>query len=613
MEIAQEVVKNNNFNFSENVLNDYIITNYVKFIDEIKTRNILPLSGKNNKYSDDAWDLSNLTLNNKTAIISFPDINPSFKGYIKAYCIGQLLLNQKKISGIQNSIRTLKRMFFYMESKGLFNINLLNIKLIKEFVVDNLKDTTNQNQVRFITEIKQFLFFLNANMNCEFNIVEINELISSYSLAVKKESLSGKTEDIGEDYFNSFLSASIKTLNDKSISNKLRLTAGLYIILSQTGLRIGEILSLEADAMYKLKEGVYYLKYKTFKKVKGNKNYSNEITYVNKLTYHTYKVCEILSKNDRENLNLDFVFIFSKNIQNYPIVPNYFNSHYGNPYFVHLDKYFQTVYDKEIKKQGVTTKKYVRKINGVEKTYYLLRPKNHQFRVHVCTSLYEQGVPLIYIQKFMSHLTEQMTAYYVRPKKNNQENYEFSSKVLKDLVTNQAKPIGNDKGMVEKIQKFIKENNYNIETDLDTIVEKLSSHIAVRQKTGGVCIKSSVFRDCSNETASNEFYCAYGVCPNLFSFYYMINITFRKVQELEENIRINEKRNLIKQCQKDRNMLYALVNSRLKLEYEDLKERIQKEGKENILNKYPELEDVLNNQKRIEEVICTYENDRKYN
>lgn len=96
MEIAQEVVKNNNFNFSENVLNDYIITNYVKFIDEIKTRNILPLSGINNKYSDDAWDLSNLTLNNKTAIISFSDINPSFKGYIKAYCIGQLLLNQKK-------------------------------------------------------------------------------------------------------------------------------------------------------------------------------------------------------------------------------------------------------------------------------------------------------------------------------------------------------------------------------------------------------------------------------------------------------------------------------------------------------------------------------------
>lgn len=56
----------------------------------------------------------------------------------------------------------------------------------------------------------------------------------------------------------------------------------------------------------------------------------------------------------------------------------------------------------------------------------------------------------------MSHLTEQMTAYYVRPKKNNQENYEFSSKVLKDLVTNQAKPIGNDKGMVEKYRSLLK-------------------------------------------------------------------------------------------------------------------------------------------------------------
>lgn len=95
MEIAQGVVKNIDFDFSKNILNDYIITDYVKFIDEIKTQNILPLSGVNNKYSDDVWDLSNLTLNNKTATINFSDINPSFEDYIKAYCIGQLLLNQK--------------------------------------------------------------------------------------------------------------------------------------------------------------------------------------------------------------------------------------------------------------------------------------------------------------------------------------------------------------------------------------------------------------------------------------------------------------------------------------------------------------------------------------
>lgn len=277
MEIAQGVVKNIDFDFSKNILNDYIITDYVKFIDEIKTQNILPLSGVNNKYSDDVWDLSNLTLNNKTATINFSDINPSFEDYIKAYCIGQLLLNQKKISGIQSSIRTLKRMLFYMESKGLFNINLLNIKLIKEFVEDNLKTTCNKNQAAFITEIKQFLFFLNANMNCEFNIVGIDELISSYSLAVKKESLTGKTEDIEKDYFNSFLSASIKTLNDKSAALQFRLMAGLYIILSQTGLRIGEVLALEADAMSMVKEDIYYLKYKTFKKVKGNGSVKNYV------------------------------------------------------------------------------------------------------------------------------------------------------------------------------------------------------------------------------------------------------------------------------------------------------------------------------------------------
>lgn len=84
----------------------------------------------------------------------------------------------------------------------------------------------------------------------------------------------------------------------------------------------------------------------------------------------------------------------------------------------------------------------------------------------------------------MAHLSCEMEGYYVRPtKKNPQEDINFSLDVLKQIVSGETNLLGGASGLIEKINQFISENNYNVATDLDEICEKLSAKIPIRQKT----------------------------------------------------------------------------------------------------------------------------------
>jgi len=225
---------------------------------------------------------------------------------------------------------------------------------------------------------------------------------------------------------------------------------------------------------------------------------------------------------------------------------------------IHIDKHLKTLDVEPQQTVGLQTSVIdksmkgalsIRKINATTLTF----PTTQQFRVHVCTDLYHKGVPLQYVQKFMGHLSHEMQGYYVRPKNQIQENVEFSKRTLQNILSGRVTLLGsNSNDLTSKIQDFVEENHFNVQKDLDTIVNSLLNKIPIRQKMGGVCIKSSILRDCSVDAKTNEFYCAYGVCPNVFHFFYNIDISYRKAKELSQSIAINNSNGFIKQTQKEK-------------------------------------------------------------
>ena len=134
-------------------------------------------------------------------------------------------------------------------------------------------------------------------------------------------------------------------------------------------------------------------------------------------------------------------------------------------------------------------------------------------------------------------------------------------------------------------------------------VEKLAKEIPIRVKTGGVCIKSSRFRECSKDARTDEFYCAYGVCPNIYTFYYMADISYKQVKELSEAIEINRRKGCIKQVQKNINMLHTILSNKLIPQIEELKRTITEKGLDFVLMNHPHIEMVVYKLNDIEKEI----------
>lgn len=111
--------------------------------------------------------------------------------------------------------------------------------------------------------------------------------------------------------------------------------------------------------------------------------------------------------------------------------------------FRYFNKYFNTITDEKIEADGIKSFKLQRSGKYVKYISFT------QMRVHVCTELYRKGCPLEYIEKFMSHLSAEMTGYYIRPRNTVQENLAESTKILKDIVTKEALPIGPTKGSLK--------------------------------------------------------------------------------------------------------------------------------------------------------------------
>lgn len=570
------------------------VSNIESFIKQVKEKNKLPLHGVDICFFDDLWDFTsvkNINMDNVYFRFNFSKAPGVFKNILKEFVLILLLENHDKINAIYTKFISVSSFLSYAENNNIFKLDDITVDFLEKWTktLNNLKITT---QYGYQNILKSFFLFYNASYQELFSKSHFEVLDNIDEKYYKAVQLDRKTPSIPEDFFDNTLSAAIKTMNDSKEKSFFRGMSAMLVILSQTGLRSGELFALKAGCLktinaYKDKN-IYYLEYETWKKHRGNASVSVEITYVNELTKQAYDLLMVLYSEKRKTFELPYLFLDMKGLHeksSFPITPSRSSSLFKE-LFRYYNRYFTTILSSPSTDRKLPTAQYKTGHGNIE---YIIKPSCMQFRVHMCTSLYEKGVPIEYIERFMSHLSNSMTCYYVRPHNTVQEDMDIAINTLKEIVTGQVKPLGTGKGLIEKINEFIRANNYNVEKDLETICSKLAQNIPIRIKTGGVCIKSSKWRECSKDSLTNEFYCAYGVCPNIYTFYYMVDVAYQQALDLVECIQINQRHNHIKQIQKEKNMLHTILESKLIPQICDLKERIENIGVEKIIYQHPNI------------------------
>ena len=117
----------------------------------------------------------------------------------------------------------------------------------------------------------------------------------------------------------------------------------------------------------------------------------------------------------------------------------------------------------------------------------------------------------------------------------------------------------------------------------------------IRAKLGGICIKSSMLRDCNKDAKTDEFFCAYGVCSNHFHVFYMADITYERYLTLKNTYTYNKNNNFLRQAEKEKFKILNTIKDSLLPELDEVKNEVLSKGEEAIKENYPQLTFIIEN------------------
>ena len=568
----------------------------------IKQQNKLPFFNCEIYFSDDVWDFSTTKKVNVPDIkfkINFRNVPDCYADAVRFYAFIELSRGSIKVQSITEQIKTIARFLRRQFALGFTLVEDITLHAVESYFqqfTSQLAFSNNADAIRkFLIDYKTLIHPCCLDQD----ILDYLQYKNIDALRIEREA--SKLPDIPANYFNKLLDVTLQVIKSSDPDDqRFHHIANMLLLLMQTGLRIGELCALTTDCLRVIEfngKRLVQLEYTTWKRERGTNVSSRVITSANELA--EFAITNLITElhDVREKVGTSYLLVDPTKERSYPIPGELFAGKELKMYYLYIDKYIKTVNVDEGTYPGLRRTK-VTSFMGETKRYrnlYITHPVTEQYRVHVCTELYASGVSLEYIAKYMGHLSAQMKGYYVRPKSHEQENTAYSRSVLSKIVTGDIEPLGGKESLVQKINEFIEANNFNVSTDLDVIVEELMKKVPIRQKAGGVCIKSSMLRDCSVDAETNEFYCAYNVCPNIYHFFYMADYTYQQANDLNQSIDLNTKHGFLRQAEKDRNMLRTLSKQKLIPELDSLKKYIARDGAEAVLSQYPNLLYIIHN------------------
>lgn len=544
-------------------------------------------------FEDDLWDFYPYqnTGNHGLLRISYSSIKcPFIKDSLKFYCI-YLLSIRKKPQSICLYVRLIKSVIDKLNVLTIEKLNSLSSEDIIEII--NLRDSNINYKKQIYFCISDYFGFLKNNYD-EYDGSIDTKKIESINKNIKAAPIDNRHPLIPWKYFNTILNKSISVYKNKKEPLKYRMMAALIVILSQTGLRIIDALSLTKNCIEECSapDGtkIHLISYVSHKPSKVDTIISLKC-FCNDICYQAIKTLIMLNALTN-NQNNDLLF-------NPDIGSN--NTKYRN-YVVRLYNSFMVKYlFEEVNKQweGLDCKPlYVNKKGNIDNTNYIVGtvPTFHSFRVNVCTMLTESKMfSKTFIRHYMGHLSNEMDNYYSRPKDLTPDINYVSAKALNAIIMDDVIPLGgrNDGNALHlNVIDFIKKNRINImKEDPISLLQRFKGHLSFRALKGGCCIKI-IDEDtpCYLNGNKNQLNCAYGVCGNIYHFFYNLPETMAEFRmsvvsytnavmlhrDADAERELNRSNYFANRAQEELTQLQELLlnNPQLESEYPELKETI---------------------------------------
>lgn len=594
----------------------------VQITSKFKKIRFIPLSGGNLDYESDRWDFKEYCLINDThAALKFDNVPDPFKDLCKDYILLLILNGGIKVSSLYAEFIQLRPFLRFLYDRGLTSIENIDDSDVEKYLFS--KNVSERSFTKHQLTIKKFLQFYDAEHHTEIFTPGMDKLCTRIEgKKLKPLIVANRRKAIPDEYFNKLLALLIKIIDDESESVNNRVYAAMLIIDSQTGLRASELSLLENNSVEEIDidgEKARMIHYKIIKTAKGNFGYTDNITYINDLSFKAYNLVSTLLDDIRKERNTNYLFCpkgvsiparsstyvdFLKRlcIKNHAVLGS-------------TDKKYKDIFD------GSTTKStiihcwcndnpnrapYLENFDDNQEFYY---PFVHQFRNTVVTGLLNRGIQLEFIRRYMGHLTEEMTSAYAESYDTKmQENLSVSESALNTIVNGDAKLLGANAGkLTEGIDRWIESNELNVSTNLDEIIHGLEKLIPIRAKRGGFCMKGArIAKGCSVDAKTDEFLCAVGLCPNICHFYFNADESYIDYKEAMATYEYNKENGFTKQADKELSKARYILMNRLAPEMVELDKEISKIGFQEVLKRHPSLEDVLNNIDEIKEAIDGY-------
>lgn len=575
-------------------------------VDKVPTRD-MKIS-----FADNIWDFNPYFdgINSDSYRINFIDFPDSIRDYMKFYVL-HAIMGRSKISTANARISIFKTIINRLMDSPGSQITLLTTDDFCHYI-DNRDVSATGKHGMYISAFMVLSFIKN---NYRLPLLVDLPLLKKRAAEEKKNSKEedGKLPDIPREYFNVILNTAIRVMRDKQAEYNRRATACEIVMLSQLGLRSGDLLALRVADRYKKTipgsgHKVAYIHYRSRKPSKPHDKLLEFDIFCTELCSEAIDILIELRKDNPLSEGNDYLYVLKQGFNTKDTLP------ISNPRF--NNQYKQFLYEEVSEKsllewEGIPKVKYrphsPRGSN--HENVSLSVPDTRQFRVHLCTVLYnDYNVPLEFIRRYMGHLSEYMMGYYVRPKDTFQEDIAYAEKAIREIAGNEdLRLLGGAAAddLKAGIQQFIAEKQINVMTDTKAVIDAFGDKLIIRGKRGGMCIKTSIM-PCAKDRRSNALYCSYNLCPNLFHFFYMADASYADFKTLQETYKAAQEHGHTREAEKELYKLRDLCGKTLIPELDELQHEIDLKGVAHIIEKYPGLLPIIENMDEIRGEVRTW-------